>query len=132
VLILKEMAVWGNVALVAPVEPGSVPVWNTWLSGWGRQRRVAGPRGWRGGLRKWRVVSGEWRARRSRSLVSLPDKVRTGGMTICWGLDGLGWGRLGGLWNLSRTGLPAGLGQVPTGHHTLDEFSARGRQGSVR
>jgi len=30
-LILKELAVWGDVALVAPVEPGGVPVWLAWV-----------------------------------------------------------------------------------------------------
>jgi len=50
---------------------------------------------------------------------------------LCWdwraGL-GLSWGwlrGLGGLWNLTPTGLK-------TGHYMLNEFGARGRQGSVR
>jgi hypothetical protein len=78
------------------------------------------------------VASDEWRARRrSRSLAWLPDKVGTGGMTTCWGLDGLGRGRLSGLWSVARTGLRRRLGQVTSGQLMLSEFGACGRQRSV-
>ncbi len=83
--------------------------------------------GWRG--RGGLLALGKWRgARRSGSLVSL-------GMTIYGGRDGLGRWRLGGLWGLTPTGLPGRTGAQRTGtigHYMLSEFSARGRQGSLR
>ena len=45
-LILKEMAVWGDVAGVAEMEPRGVPVWTR---GWACLRRVVGLRGWGNG-----------------------------------------------------------------------------------
>src|SRR5258708_28897613 len=77
-------------------------------SEWGLRRG-----GWRGrggllDLGNWRGARDEWGARRSGSLVSL-------GMTIYVGRDGLGRGRLGGLWGVTPTGLRCRPGQVPTG-----------------
>ena len=56
-----------------------------------------------------------------RSFATLPDRVGAGRMTVgvrrCWVV-------LGRLCGLNRTGLK-------TGHYMLNEFGARGRQGSV-
>jgi hypothetical protein len=90
VLILKELAVWGDAVGVVEVEPRGVAVWLTWVdpstllraSGWSGGRDRGGGLGCRNGMRSIATPRMTGRGRgRSRFLAAL-------GMTIHRGFGG--------------------------------------------
>ncbi len=111
-MILNGFAVYEEAVSVVVVVSAGVQVADGRRSGRGGRRRVV------------RLSGRGSRASRFLGPGGLSYRV---GMTICGGR--------GGLWGLTPTGLPGRTGAQRTGtigHYMLSEFSARGRQGSLR